>query len=40
MIARRALVLLPLLALGGCASFDEFLSSLNREKAPASVPLS
>ena len=39
MIARRALVLLPLLTLGGCTSFDQFLSSLGREKTPEAPPL-
>ncbi|MCH5374535.1 MAG: L,D-transpeptidase family protein [Planctomycetes bacterium] len=39
MIARRVLILLPVLALGGCATFDDFLSSLSREKAPEGVPL-
>ena len=39
MIARRVLVLLPALLLGGCASFDGFLSSLSRDKAPDAVPL-
>lgn len=36
---RRTLFLLPALLLGGCASFDSFLSSLSREKAPDAVPL-
>jgi L,D-transpeptidase ErfK/SrfK len=39
LIARRVLVLLPALLLGGCASFDGFLSSLSRDKAPDAVPL-
>jgi len=39
LIARRALILLPLLTLGGCASLDQFLSSLSREKLPEAPPL-
>ena len=39
MIARRALILLPLLTLGGCANLDGFWSSLGREQAPEVVPL-
>jgi L,D-transpeptidase ErfK/SrfK len=36
---RRISLLLPLLALGGCATVDDFLSSLSREKAPEAAPL-
>lgn len=38
MTVRRALILLPLLALGGCASFDDFLSSMGGKRAPDHVP--
>jgi L,D-transpeptidase ErfK/SrfK len=38
-MVRRALLLLPALILGGCATFDDFLSSLGREKTPDAVPL-
>jgi L,D-transpeptidase ErfK/SrfK len=39
LIARRVLLLSPLLVLGGCATLDDFFSSLGREKAPAALPL-
>ena len=39
MIVRRALILLPALVLGGCATFDDFLASLKQDKAPEGIPL-
>ncbi len=39
MIIRRCFILLPLLALGGCATFEDFVSSLGHEKATEAVPL-
>ena len=39
MIARRALFLLPLLTLGGCATLDDFLSSIGGSGAAGGVPL-
>ncbi len=39
MIAKRELLLLPLLALGGCATLDELFSSLGKGGAPDAVPL-
>jgi len=39
LIARRVYVLLPLLALGGCETFEGFLSSMDREPVPESLPL-
>ncbi len=39
MTGRRVLLLLPLLALGGCAALDEFWSSLGKETSPEFVPL-
>ena len=39
MIARRALLLLPLLALGGCATLDDLWSSLGRGGSADAVPL-
>jgi L,D-transpeptidase ErfK/SrfK len=39
LIVRRALVLWPALLLGGCATFDDFLASLERDKAPEGLPL-
>lgn len=38
MTVRRALILSPLLALGGCASFDDFLSSMGGKRASDHVP--
>ena len=39
MIARRALLLLPLLALGGCATLDDLWSSLGKDGSADAVPL-
>ena len=39
MIARRALLLLPLLALGGCATLDDLWSSLGKGGSQDAVPL-
>ena len=39
MIARRALLLLPLLALGGCATLDDLWSSLGKGGSAGAVPL-
>ena len=39
MIVGRAVVLLPALILGGCATFDDFMTSLGRDKAPDALPL-
>ena len=39
MTLRHAALLLPLVALGGCATLDEFLSSIGGEKAEPPVPL-
>ena len=39
MIAKRELLLLPLLALGGCATLVELFSSLGKGGAPDAVPL-
>jgi L,D-transpeptidase ErfK/SrfK len=39
LIARRALILPPLLALGGCATLDDFLASLGGKGAAVTVPL-
>lgn len=39
MIARRTLLLLPLLALGGCATLDDFLSSIGSNGTADHVPL-
>ena len=39
MIARRALLLLPLLALGGCATLDDLWSSLGKGGSADAVPL-
>ena len=38
MTLRRALFLLPLLALGGCATLDDFLSSMGRGGGADHVP--
>lgn len=38
MIARRALFLLPLLTLGGCATLDDFLSSIGGGRSAGGVP--
>ena len=39
MIVRRAILLVPILALGGCATFDELWSSVGGERAAPGVPL-
>ncbi|MEJ2258474.1 MAG: L,D-transpeptidase family protein, partial [Woeseiaceae bacterium] len=39
MIFRRCLILLPLAALGGCASLEDFLSSLGPEQGAQPIPL-
>ena len=39
MIARRVLLLLPLLALGGCATLDDLWSSLGKDGSADAVPL-
>ena len=39
MTAKRALFLLPLLTLGGCATFDDFLSSFGGTGSAGGVPL-
>ena len=39
MIARRALLLLPLLTLGGCATLDDMWSSLGKSEKVQAVPL-
>ena len=39
MIARRALLILPLLALGGCATLDDLWSSLGKGGSADAVPL-
>ncbi|MEJ2299128.1 MAG: hypothetical protein P8X94_11630, partial [Woeseiaceae bacterium] len=39
MIFRRCLILLPLAALGGCASLEDFLSSLGPEQGAQTIPL-
>ena len=39
MIAKRVILLLPLLTLGGCATLDDFLASLGKSEKAAAVPL-
>ena len=39
MIRRRVALLLPLLALGGCATFDDLWSSIGKGRAQPLVPL-
>ena len=39
MLARRALFLLPLFVIGGCATLDDLWSSLGKSSTPAAVPL-
>jgi L,D-transpeptidase ErfK/SrfK len=39
LIARRALFVVPLLTLSGCATFDDFLSSIGGSRAADRVPL-
>jgi L,D-transpeptidase ErfK/SrfK len=39
LIFRRCLILLPLAALGGCASLEDFLSSLGPEQGAQTIPL-
>mgnify|MGYP001557282536 CR=1 FL=1 len=39
MIQRRVALLLPLLALGGCATFDDLWSSIGKGRAQPAVPL-
>jgi L,D-transpeptidase ErfK/SrfK len=36
---RRCLILLPLVALGGCATLDDFLSSIGAQQGDESIPL-
>ena len=39
MLFRRALLLLPLFVVGGCATLDDFWSSIGKSSATAAVPL-
>lgn len=39
MIIRRCFILLPLVLLGGCATVEDFLSSLGKEKGEVAVPI-
>ena len=39
MIRWRVALLLPLLVLGGCATFDDLWSSIGKDRAPPAVPL-
>ncbi|MGI9232326.1 MAG: hypothetical protein ACR2RD_01730, partial [Woeseiaceae bacterium] len=36
---QRLLLLLPLLALGGCATLDDFFSSIKKSRGPDAIPL-